>query len=57
MLNRRKTEEKANITMGASQSDLENFKDPGPAVTEKRIIRQLAMIEISSLFKKICSDQ
>jgi len=27
--------------MGASQSELESFKDPGPAVTEKRILRAI----------------
>eukprot|EP00092_Neocalanus_flemingeri_P008482 GFUD01009139.1.p1 GENE.GFUD01009139.1~~GFUD01009139.1.p1 ORF type:complete len:452 (-),score=161.32 GFUD01009139.1:183-1538(-) len=27
--------------MGASQSDLESFKDPGPAVTEERILRAI----------------
>lgn len=31
--------------MGASQSDLENFKDPGPAVTEERIIRAVKSYE------------
>ena len=27
--------------MGASQSDLDSFPDPGPAVTEDRIIRAI----------------
>ena len=27
--------------MGASQSDLESFQDPGPAVTEERILRAI----------------
>jgi len=34
--------------MGASQSDLESFKDPGPAVTEERILRAVKSHEKSN---------
>ena len=34
--------------MGATQSDLESFKDPGPAVTEERILRAVKSHENSS---------
>ena len=34
--------------MGATQSDLESFKDPGPAVTEERILRAVKSHERSN---------